>query len=305
MITRHVRGKSVWIDLESPTADEICDVVSEFGIDDRITDEILSPTPYPLAIPFNGYVYLVLHFPVADTIDGTRAQEVDFIVGKNFLITARYEVIDPIYNLHKVLEAEDLLDIDTKSGRTDEMLARVMSRLYLAISEEVEHVGKKLERIERDIFSGKEQTTVRTISEAGRILLRFETTLARHKEPLTDFLSMLSVPAFFGTKFDEHAAHIEANRLHAAALVSSNRAVAQELRVTNDSLLSASQNQVTKTLTVLAFTGVPLTLIASVFGMNVQEMPIVHEPHGFFVIVGLMLMVGLVLFLFFRVKKWL
>lgn len=305
MITRHDRGKTVWVDLECPTEDEIRDVLKEFDIDERIHEEIFTPTAYPLSIAFPGYSYLILHFPVSGSEDGTRSQEVDFIVGKNFLITARYEAIESLHNLHKVLEAEELLGLPERSGRTAELLARVIGRLYAAISEEIEHAGKQLEHIERDIFAGKEQTAVRTISEAGRILLRFETSLARHKEPLADFLAALSTPTFFGSNFEEPATHIEARRTHAASLVASYRAIAQELRVTNDSLLSASQNQVTKTLTVMAFTALPLTLIASVFGMNTDKMPLVNLPHGFSIIVGIMAVAAITLYLYFRFRRWL
>ncbi|MES2668605.1 MAG: CorA family divalent cation transporter [Patescibacteria group bacterium] len=305
MINRHMRGKTVWVDLECPSEDEIRSVMAEFDIDERIHQEISTPTPYPLSISFPGYTYLILHFPVAGSEDGTRSQEIDFIVGKQFIVTARYESIESLHNLHKVLEAEELLDLPDRMLRTGEMLERVMSRLYASISADIEQAGRRLERIERDIFGGKEQNTVRAISEAGRILLRFETALARHKEPLADFLAALATPAFFGSNFEEHAVHIEGRRTHAAALVTAFRAVAQELRITNDSLLSASQNQVTKTLTVLAFTGVPLTLIASVFGMNVQEMPIVHGPFGFWIILGIMALTAVLFSLFFRFKKWL
>lgn len=305
MITRHARGKTVWIDLECPTEDEVAEVMREFDIDERIHEEISEPTPYPLSIAFPGYSYLILHFPVSGSEDGTRSQEVDFIVGKHFVITARYETIESLHNLHKVLEAEELLGVPEKGARAGELLERVIGRLYAALSEEIERAGNRLERIERDIFSGKEQEAVRAISEAGRILLRFETVLSRHKEPLADFLAALSTPAFFGSNFEEPSVHIEARRVHAAALVASYRAVAQELRVTNDSLLSASQNQVTKTLTVMAFTAVPLTLIASVFGMNVEAMPIIHGPNGFWLILGLMALVGIVLYVYFKLRRWL
>ncbi|MDP3402690.1 MAG: hypothetical protein Q8S35_01925, partial [bacterium] len=79
MITRHKRGKAVWVDLESPTDDEIRDVMCEFNIDERIREEIQTPTPYPLSIAFPDYSYLILHFPVAGSVDGTRSQEVDFV----------------------------------------------------------------------------------------------------------------------------------------------------------------------------------------------------------------------------------
>lgn len=305
MVTRHARGKTVWVDLECPTEDELSAVMREFDIDERIHQEIATPTPYPLSIPFTGYAYLILHFPAPDASDGTRPQEVDFIVGKNFLITTHYEPVEALHTLHRVLEAEELLTAPDRQYRTGAFLERVIGQLYTATSGDVEQVGRRLERIERDIFSGKEDQAVRTISETARALLRYETELKRHREPLADFLAVLNAPAFFGTVFEEQAAHIEGRRQHAADLVASLRAVATELRITNDSLLTASQNAVTKTLTVMAFTALPLTLIASVFGMNTESMPLVAEPDGFWKILALMGAAVVAFYAYFRLKRWL
>lgn len=305
MITRQVCGKTVWIDIESPSYEDLTAVMDEFDIESRIVEEITTPTPYPLSLSFDEYAYLILHFPTADSTDGTRVQEVDFIVGKDFIITARYEVIEPIHGLHKVFESEELLGVGGRCTETHQVLARIIGKLYGGIGEEVEIIARKLERIERDIFSGKEQSAVRTISEAGRTLLRFETALSRHKNPLSDFLEALARPGFFGKKFAEHHARIEARRADAMERVMSYRAVAEALRTTNDSLLSASQNQITKTLTVVAFIALPLTLIASTFGMNANPMPLVNEPHGFSILVGIMALTGIGLYLFFRIKRWL
>lgn len=305
MITRHTRGKITWIDLESPTHDELAGVMTQFSIDPRIEDEIISPTPYPITIAFPAYIYVILHFPTSQIGGGTRNQEVDIIVGKDFLITARYEVIDSLHNLHKVFEAEELLGLPARAIRADVLLERVLRRLYGAMSSEIEQIARSLERIERDIFSGRERETVRTISGTGRILLRFETTLARHTEPLQDFLSALAAPAFFGKGFAEPAAHIEAERDHAAALVTSYRAVAHELRATNDSILSATQNEIVKTLTVMAFIAFPLTLIAAIFGMNVENAPFVGSPYDFWIVIGIMLVALISFFAIFKIKRWL
>lgn len=280
-------------------------MIEEFDIDNRVKEEMLAPTPYPLSIAFPGYNYLILHFPTTDDKDGTRSQEVDFIAGRNFFITARYEAIGPLHNLHKVFESEELLGYAGKCTQTGQVLERILCKMYEAISDEIDLAARKLERIERDIFSGNEERAVRTISETGRALLRFETALARHREPLSDFLAALGTPAFFGMTFDEHAARIEGRRAHAAAMVSSYRDVANELRLTNDSMLSATQNQITRTLTVVAFIAMPLTLIASIFGMNTPTMPLVEHTYGFWIILGLMGLAAIALYLFFRSKRWL
>lgn len=303
MIQRHTRGNVTWVDLEAPSAEELSLVMAEFGVDNRVEEEIARPTPYPLTLTTQDYLYLILHFPTAEEQDGTKNQEVDFIVGKNFLITARYEVIDSIHALHKTFEAEELLEKPTES-QADTLLERVMTRLYAAIHDGIEREGRGLEKIESAIFSGKERATVYTISRTGRALLRFETVLNRHEEPLDEFLSNLAVADFFGKRFSERAARIRAAHDHAAALVANYRAVLRELRITNDSLLSTSQNEVMKTLTIMAVAALPMTLVASVFGMNINDMPLVHEPGGFVKVLVLMAAASLLVFLFFKLKRW-
>jgi magnesium transporter len=305
MLTRHQHGSVTWVDLESPTADELASVVDEFALDERVVDEIRLPTPYPLYLSAARYQYLILHFPTAAAQGGAREQEVDFIVGKKFLVTVRYEVVDSIQNLHRVFEAEELLGIPPTAAKADKLLERVLRRLYGAIRHEVEHAARRIDRIERAIFSGHERETVRHISDVGRILQRFETTVSRHEEPLSAFVKALGQPQFFGTAWAEHASHVEAERAHAHALVSSYRAVAIELRETNDSLLSASQNEVMKTLTVITFVMLPLTLVAALFQMGLPGTPLMSEPNAFWIVIAAMLVIsGLIGGLVVK-KRWL
>lgn len=304
MITRHTRGKTTWIDLEYPTSEELLTVMSEFQIDERVREEILTPTAYPFTIAFPGYCYLVLHFPTADALSGAKVQEVDFIVGKNFIITARYEVIEQIHTLHKVIEAEELLGTPQKQFKIEELLSRIMDRLYVGISSEIEQIGYRLDRIERDIFSGKEREAVRTISDTARVLLRFETALTRHEVPLTDFLTFLGAPAFFGTKFDEYAAYIEGGRNHASAMVAAYRSTATELRITNDSLLTSSQDRIIRRLMVFSFVSYPPPLLAVIFAMR-TDLPIVGGQNDFLWVIAIMLGSSLFLFLVARFNRWL
>ena len=258
-----------------------------------------------MVISFPKYQYLILHFPTSDTSSGTRNQEIDFIVGKNFLITARYEVIDSIHSLHRVFEAEELLGLPRADALTAHLLERILKRMYGAIREEMERASRLLEHIEEDMFAGKERETVRSISDIGRVLLRFQTTMSRHKEPLTMFLERLTTPSFFGKKFADHAAHIEGERAHVAELVNSYKTVATELRSTNDSILSASQNEIMKFLTVMAFVTFPLSLITGIFGMNTIDIPIIGLKDDFWIIIVIMFMVAVSLFSFVRFKRWL
>ena len=304
MITRHERGGMTWVDLEAPTREELRSIAEEFGLAPEIEGEIIAPTPYPLFVSGPAHQYLILHFPTTDIEGGARNQEIDLIIGKKYLITVRYEVVGTIQSLHRAFEAEELLGVPTGADAGPVLVERVLRRLYGAMGEEIERTARKLERIENDIFSGKEKKTVRRISEAGRVLLRFDTVLMRHQEPLAAFLSELSSSDFFGKKFAAQAARIEAERSHVASLVASYKAVTRELRTTNDSLLSSSQDETMKVFTVITVAFLPVTLIAAIFGMHTEFEPLTGSPNDFWIIIALMIAVEVVLFALMKWKKW-
>lgn len=304
MVTRHTRNGITWVDLECPNRDELREVMEEFDIGARVEEEIVSPTPYPLVLSCPSYVYLILHFPTANPQGGARSQEIDFIVGKKFVITARYEAVDSINSLQRLFETEELLNLPSHGTTAAPIVERVLRHIYGAIREQAEITARQTERIEENIFSGHEREMVLAISLVGRVLLRFHTALSRHEEPLKAFLQDLSAPGFFGKEFAAHAPHIQAEHDHTVAVVDSFRAVVHELRTTNESLLSASQNEIITRLTVITVLVLPLSVFTGFFGMNNEYLPFVNSPgFPYFSLAFMVTAVGLIL-LYFKARKW-
>jgi magnesium transporter len=75
---------------------------------------------------------------------------------------------------------------------------------------------------------------------------------------------------------------------------------------TNESLMNFNISDVMKTLTIFSVIVFPLTLFAAIFSMKLENgMPFHNTPYNFWIIIGLMLIGGLVMLLFFKKKKWL
>jgi magnesium transporter len=71
------------------------------------------------------------------------------------------------------------------------------------------------------------------------------------------------------------------------------------------SSVSNRMNNVMKVLTIITTIFVPLTFIAGVYGMNFEFMPGIHDQSGFWIACVGMLGITVVMFFFFRLKKWL
>ncbi|MFA6503117.1 MAG: CorA family divalent cation transporter [Candidatus Paceibacterota bacterium] len=305
MLFRYEYSGGVWVDLEHPTEEEVRKVAQEFGIGERLETELFTPTPAPLVSNESAMTFLVMHFPTYGDVDGeTREQEIDFVVGDHFIITVRYEVVEPLHRLQKLLEAEQLIAPHNVLA-TDVLLEILFAHLYTSVRDHTSHIASRLARIEHDMFNGLGRATVRLISDISREFLHVEAAIANQEEPLERFVKAIALRGGFGKTFAERAERILAERAQVGRLVGTYRAVATELRETNASLLEARQNEIMKTLTVITFGVMPLELIALVFGMHAIGTPLEQNPNEFWIILAIMFGVGGLMMYFFTRRQWL
>lgn len=304
MIFRHEYKGGVWVDLEQPSENDIRQIAEEFSVCEHIEKELIYPTPMPLVSVDENMALLVLHFPTHGVNDGEiKSQEVDIVVGKNFIITVRYEVVAPLHYLKKLLEAQSLVEGHTQIT-TDVMLEVLFAHLYTSVRDHINHVADNLSRVEKEMFDGRERMTVRSISNISREFLHAEASLATQEESLSDFMEAMSQLKFFDESFKLRAERIKTVRSNVARVVKTHRSVATELRETNIALLSAKQNEIIKILTVVSFIFLPLAFIAKIFAMKVEYMPFVDDPNGFWIILGFMFFIALALMFYVSRKRW-
>lgn len=72
----------------------------------------------------------------------------------------------------------------------------------------------------------------------------------------------------------------------------------------NNSNINNNINQVMKVLTIIATIFIPLTFIAGIYGMNFEHMPELNYEYGYPIALGIMLIIGLIMLLYMKYKKW-
>ena len=115
----------------------------------------------------------------------------------------------------------------------------------------------------------------------------------------------LSGERFFGAEFSAHLRSGSGEYRRVEHALDNLHFSLSELRETNNSLLSTKQNEIMKTLTVLAFIVLPLTLISQIFGMNTSYLPVVGFPGDFWIVMGIMVCIGGAFFVYFKRRGWL
>ena len=308
MITRQEIEKITWIDLVNPTKEDILTIMDEFDIHPVVAEELLVLTLHSRVDEYQKYLYLILHFPALRHTQKSHQiladnQEIDIIIGKKFLITTHYSNLDPILNLSKTIEVDSILQKSTLGEHAGFLFYHLMKRLYAALEAEMQFIAEALIHVEDRIFDGKERDLVFELSVISSSLVGFRTAIRPHREVLTSLESVGQV--FFEKDFGHYLKAIADQQYKVFNMVHSNFDTLGELRETNNSLLSIKQSQTMKTLTIMAFITFPLSLIASIFGMNTTNTPIVESPFGFWYVIALMLAASGIFFGYFKYKKWL
>ena len=306
MIIEHKNKNITWVDLENPTQDEARKVAEKYHIDPFVADELLAPTLRPKVDYHDNYIYLILHFPIAQGKDSdenprNRIQEVDFIIGEKFIITTRYNAVDALLEFSKAFEVQAILNRFKSYDHAGYLFFYMIQHLYRSFMNRLESISDQLTDIEHKIFSGQEKQMVFEISKLNRLLLNYQQATHMHKEILESFQT--AGTKLFGKDFGYHLHGILGEYHRVKNEMAGSKDYLDELRNTNDSLLSTKQNEVMKILTVTTFIVLPLSLIAGIFGMNTKSTPIVGHPQDFLIVLGVMLVITGSLFILFRFKK--
>jgi magnesium transporter len=304
MISRYTHHGLIWVDLESPTREEILHISEEFGLSRLVEEELFSSTLRSKVDLYDTFIYLILHFPVFNKKNKLRSdQEVDFIIGKNYIVTVRYETVDPIHQFASLFENAEKLDQHKKISDIGIMFMEMMKQLYKSSEKELEEITSRIPEIEHHIFNSKEEAMVRIISETNRKLLDFKQAIRFHKDILQSYET--ASKRFFGENYGYYAAMIASEFNKVNNTLEGNHDLLKELQRTNDSLLSAKSNEILRTFTILTFVMLPLTLITGIFGMNtIPSLVFIKSVNDFYIIIAAMVLTGLCMFVYFRLKKW-
>lgn len=306
MISRYSYNNITWVDLENPTKEEMVHIVEEFSVPSLVAEETISSTLHAKVELYDSLIYMILHFPPSHKGGETtteQEQEIDFIIGKDFLITAHYESIYSIQQFAKLFESQSTFEGESKMQNGGFLFIEMMKQFYKHSLHKLDDATKIIKEIEFYIFNGHEDTMVKKISNTGKKLLDFKQALRFHKDILHSYVN--ASVKLFGEDYRYYGEVVTSEFNKVNSLLESNRDALAELQRTNDSLLSAKTNDTMRTLTIMTFVLTPLTLIAGIFGMNTGDVNFINNKIDFFFVLGAMTLTGLIIFLFFKVRKWL
>ncbi len=303
MISRYSHQGLSWIDLESPTKEEILVLADEYDLHPIIANELKEPSERSKIDIYQKAIYLVLHFPIRNRTTGMLQEtEVDFILLNDTLITTHYQLVDPLHDFGRMFETGFTYGDNAGGAHAGFLFFAALRELYKHSLFLLESVGHNIRDIERHIFKGEESEMVMLISKTNRELIDIRQSLRFHKESLKSFSA--AAVKIYGEDYQYYITALESEYQRIEQMASENRDTLKDLRETNDSLLSSKTATTIRTLTAINVILMPLSLITWIFAMDSKFLKL-DEPAMLLTVFGAMGCIFLVSVLYFRSKKWL
>ena len=303
-----VTGENLrWVNIERPSQLEMAWLEEHFeSFHPLDLEDVLSRNQRPKIDEYDDYLFIVLHFPVFDRgVGRLNAGELDIFVGRDFLVTIPNQPLQPVEYLFERCRAREELREQHFSKGSGYLLYRIVDDSFDYCFPMLRKIGNKLDAVEDEIFEGRSEEIVRDISNVKQEIINFRKVIRPQRTVLRDlenskqaFLAPTEgeLEVYFDDIVDSHERIWD--------MLENYKEAVEALEDTNESVLSHRVNDVLRVLTAFSVIILPLTLIASLWGMNVG-VPGEGDAEDFWLILGGMVALLVGMLGYFRRRGWL
>jgi len=295
-------GDFTWINIEQPTEEETEYLAQNYPFHPLDLDDCLSRIQRPKIDQYKDYLFVVLHFPVFNKeARVTTPSQVSVFIGQNYLITLHKGELKPLVKLFRECEIDEESRQENFSSGPGYLLYRIIDRLVDYCLPIANKMLENIEDVEDSIFSNRGRSQIKEISMIRRDIISFRRIIWPMRavigslEPKIRRFAKMDLTVYFGDTVD----HLD--KIWDA--LDEYKEIIEGLNDTHDSLASNNTNEVMRILTIIATIFMPITLIASLWGMNI---PLPFATSGNALLYIILIMVGIIsgMLYFFRRRHW-
>ncbi len=257
---------------------------------------------------YDDYLFLVMLFPLYNRPTGEIiSAEIDFFVGKDYLVMVHDGKLEPVVRLFNHLK---------KNGREkerDEFLNRniililhdLLNMLLMHTFPMLDHISLDIHQTEKRIFRGKEKEMVGAILATRRNIVNFRKFMQAHK----NILKKLEHANRDLNLYEPNKADVYFNSLIDRSKeiwdsLDSFKESIDALYDTNESLISFNLNQIMKMFTSISVVIFILTLVATLFSTNLKHTPLMQTNGGFWWLIIIEIVVASIAIFIFKKRRW-
>ena len=291
-----------WINIEGVYQVEVIEKIgAHFGIHPLVLEDIMHTVQRPKIEEFEDYIFVVVKMIYFDDKkNDIEVEQLSIILGPNFVISFQEKEGDVFDHVRE--------RIRRNKGRIRKMKPDYLA--YALIDTIVDHyfivlekLGEKIEGMEEELVTKPTPETLQSI----HILKRELIFLRKSIWPLREVVNVLErgESSLIDESTGIYLRDVYDHTIQVVDTVETFRDMVSGMLDIYLSSISNKMNEVMKVLTIIATIFIPLTFVAGLYGMNFKYIPELEWHWGYFAVLFVMVIIGFVMVLYFRNKKWL
>jgi len=293
--------KVCWINIGGIRKADVESISAHFGIHNLLIEDILSLEQRPKMDEIDNLLFCLLNMLYFNKQKiCVEAEQVSIVLGNNFVISFQDDAHRDVFNLirEKLKISNSKLRISGADYLCYSLLDTIVDHYYLVM----EQLGEKMETLEEEIVKKSNTRSLAKINALRKELI----VLKRNVAPVRDLVYGIirSESDLVAERTTKYFKDVYDHIVQAVDLAENYRDMMLNLQDLYLSNVNLKTNEVMKVLAIVTCLLAPATVIGGIFGMNFDIIPYAHQDWGFYLAVGMMLMIPVVMLWIFKRRGW-
>ena len=270
--------------------------------DSLIFEDVFDPMRRPKLEEYDDYFFFSIRSVLPPPSPGTPLEEeqLSFIIGRNYLVSLQEKVADHFTEVRERIEQKKG---KLRSKGSDFLLFRMLDAITDNYFEVVDYISEQSRLLEPQIIQSSDSRLLERVEGNKRRLLGLRKIVA----PLKDIAFQLekAESPLLSQKNSHYFNDLKESCLGVLDEIDSTLSLLDSLTNLYYAVQGQRMNEIMKVLTVVSAIFIPLTFLAGIYGMNFVNIPELRAPNGYFILLGAMFLVALILIVYFIRRGWL
>jgi len=300
-ISSRAENKNTWLNIDGLHDVGVIETIGkQFNIHPLVLEDILNTEKRPLIEDYGDYIYMVAKMLSYDDEENiVKAEQVSVVLGNNYVVTFQESVGDVFNSVRERLrQGKGRIRKDGPDYLAYSLVDCIVDNYFIIL----EKFSESIEDIEEVLMNDFDQDIVEKIYRMKREMV----LLRKSVWPLREVV--IGLERFESTLINKSTIiYIRDLYDHTFQVIDTVETLSEMLSGILEIYLfslSNKMNQVMKVLTIMASIFIPLTFIASIYGMNFEFMPELQSKYGYPIVLAFMISIVIFMIVLFKKKKW-
>lgn len=290
-----------WLNVDGLRKADVEAICNKYGIHYLIMEDILSIGQRPKMDEIEGLLFCLLNMMYFnESNSAVETEQISIVLGKNFVISFQEDEKRDVFN--PLREKLKIGGSKLRNNGADFLFYSLIDMIVDNYYTVMERLGEKIEGLEEDIVRNSNKRSLAKINMLRKEMI----VLKRSVAPVRDLVNgiLRSESELIDERTEKYFKDVYDHIVQANELAENYRDMMMNLHDLYLSNVNLKMNEVMKVMAIVTCLLAPATVIGGIFGMNFEAIPLLHNKWGFFISVGLMLLIPLVMLRKFRKEGW-